>query len=124
MTDNLDTIRQFCEAFSRKDLDEILEFFNDDAVYHNMPMPPAQGKAAIRTILDMFLKPASSVEFAILNDAARGDIVLTERLDTFQIGDRRVELPCAGVFELSDGKIKAWRDYFDMATWTKQTAAS
>jgi limonene-1,2-epoxide hydrolase len=26
----------------------------------------------------------------------------------------------AGVFELRDGKIAAWRDYFDMATWTRQ----
>lgn len=124
MTDNVETIRQFCEAFSRKDPDEILEFFSDDAVYHNMPMAPAQGKAAIKAVLDMFLKPARSVEFVVLNDAASGDIVLTERLDKFEIGDLGVELPVAGVFELSDGKIKAWRDYFDMATWTKQTSVS
>ena len=37
----------------RKDSDEILEFFSDDAVYHNMPMAPVQGKAAINTVLDM-----------------------------------------------------------------------
>ena len=113
-------IRDFCAAFVRKDVDELLGFFTDDAVYHNMPMRPAQGKAAIRGVLDMFLSPAQSVEFAVLNIAAVADTVLTERLDTFVMGTRRVELPIAGIFDLRDGKIAAWRDYFDLATWTKQ----
>lgn len=124
MTTSLETVRKFCEAFSSKDPDELLKFFDDDAVYHNMPMAPVRGKAAIRTVLDMFLKPAQSVEFIILNDAASGNTVLNERLDKFQIGDRAVELPVAGVFEVEGGKITSWRDYFDMATWTKQTSAS
>jgi len=25
------------------------------------------------------------------------------------------------VFEIRDGKIAAWRDYFDLATWQRQT---
>lgn len=119
--DNLDLIARFCGAFSRRDPDEILEFFTEDAVYHNMPMPPVQGKAAIRTVLDMFLKPAQSVEFVVLNIAAAGNVVLTERLDRFEMGGKNVELPVAGVFEVKDGKIATWRDYFDMATWTRQT---
>jgi limonene-1,2-epoxide hydrolase len=49
-------------------------------------------------------------------------VVHTERLDTFVIGDRTVKLPIAGVFEVASGKITAWRDYFDLATWTKQAA--
>ncbi len=28
----------------------------------------------------------------------------------------------AGVFEIEDGKIKAWGDYFDMAAWIRQTS--
>ncbi len=34
---------------------------------------------------------------------------------------KKVELPVAGVFEVKDGKITAWRDYFDMQTWARQT---
>jgi limonene-1,2-epoxide hydrolase len=119
---NIDTVRRFCEAFSRRDPDEILEFFADDAVYHNMPMPPVQGKAGIKTVLDMFLKPSESVEFIILKIAEGDDgAVLTERLDKFLLGGKNVELPVMGAFELADGKIAAWRDYFDMAAWTRQT---
>ncbi len=58
----------------------------------------------------------------MLNIAAAGSVVLTERLDRFVMGGKTVELPVAGVFEVSDGKITAWRDYFDMATWTRQTS--
>lgn len=119
--DNLALVRSFCGAFSRRDTDEILGFFTDDAVYHNMPMPAVTGKDAIRSVLDMFLKPSSSVEFEMLNIAGSGDIVLTERIDRFQMGDKKVELPVMGTFEVRDGKIAAWRDYFDMGTWTRQT---
>ena len=41
-------------------------------------------------------------------------------VDRFRFGDKRVELPCAGVFEIRDGKIAVWRDYFDLATWQRQ----
>jgi len=44
MTTSLETVRKFCDAFSSKDADELLEFLDDDAVYHNMPMAPVRGK--------------------------------------------------------------------------------
>lgn len=120
--ENETLVRDFCAAFARRDVDELLGLFTDDAIYHNMPMPPVQGTTAIRGVLNMFLSPAQSVDFAILNLASSGNVVLTERMDTFVIGERTVKLPIAGVFELADGKIVAWRDYFDLATWNKQAA--
>ncbi len=120
--DNVQIVRRFCDAFTRRDIDEILSFFTEDAVYHNMPMPPVKGKAAIRSVLDLFVKPSQAIAFDMLNVAASGSIVFTERVDRFQMGDKRVELPVCGVFEVRDGKIAAWRDYFDMAAWTRQTS--
>ena len=35
-----------------------------------------------------------------------------------------VDLPCFGYFELQDGKIKVWRDYFDLATYTNALTAA
>ncbi len=119
-SDNVQTVERFCAAFARRDSAELVEFFADGGVYHNMPMAPVTGKDAIKGVLDMFLGPAQSVEFVMLQIAGTGDVVLTERLDKFVLGGKTVELPVAGVFELKDGKITAWRDYFDMATWTKQ----
>lgn len=115
-------VRDFCAAWGRREVDEILSFFAPDAVYHNMPIDPAVGTEAIRGILEMFVPPSSHIEFEILHLAAAGDTVLTERVDRFRMGDRTIELPVMGVFEVSDGKIAAWRDYFDLQTWLTQTS--
>ena len=40
--------------------------------------------------------------------------MFTERVDRMTFNGKPVELPVAGVFEISGGKIRAWRDYFDM----------
>jgi limonene-1,2-epoxide hydrolase len=119
---NVALVQSFCDAFSRRDPEEILSFFTEDAVYHNIPMPAMTGKAAIRNVLYMFLKPSQSAVFAMLHIAGSGDVVHTERIDRFEIAGKKIELPVAGVFEIQDGKIAAWRDYFDMATWTRQTS--
>jgi limonene-1,2-epoxide hydrolase len=119
-------VRSFCEAWGRRDVDEILSYFADDAVYHNMPLDPAIGKEAIRALLGFFVPGSSHIDFEILHLVADGDVVLTERVDRFTLkgddgGDRNIELPVMGTFEIADGKIAAWRDYFDMQAWTSQT---
>ncbi len=113
-------VNDFCKCWERRNLDEIMGFFTEDAVYHNIPMPPAKGKDAIRNTISSFLPMASAVEFKILKSLAAGNVVMNERVDIFQMGPKRIELPVAGVFEVNGGKIAAWRDYFDLAMWTKQ----
>ena len=109
-----DVVRRFCAAFERRDVDEILGFFTDDAVYHNIPMEPAVGRDAIRALLESFVPGSPRIEFEVRHLASDGPVVLTERIDRLSFGGREVELPVAGVFEVSDGRIAAWRDYFDM----------
>jgi limonene-1,2-epoxide hydrolase len=117
-------VRDFCRAISRQDVQEILGFFTEDAVYHNIPLDPVQGKAAIEATLRQFLDPkGGAAEFELRALAATGNTVLTERIDRFQLGGKKVELPVMGAFEVTrEGKISAWRDYFDMAQFTKQMA--
>ena len=122
MADSKQIVRDFCAAWEAMDQQRILDAFTDDALYHNMPMPPASGKDAIKTLLGFILGPAKSVKFDIKKIVAEGDVVLTERVDTFLLGDKTVALEVMGAFELRDGKIAAWRDYFDMASWTKQAS--
>jgi len=117
-------IREFCAAWKRKNIDEILGYFTPDAVYHNMPLEPLHGIDAIRTTLDMFVTPAERIEFEMLGIASAGDLVFTERVDRFTMMGNTVALPVAGVFQVRNGKIAAWRDYFDMQTWLKQTGAA
>jgi limonene-1,2-epoxide hydrolase len=115
-------VQSFCEAWSRMDVDEILGYFAEGAIYHNIPMPAAEGHEAIRRVLEMFVPLAQRIEFEILHMASIGNVVHTERVDRFEMGDKKVELPVAGIFEVRDGKITNWRDYFDLQTWMNQTS--
>ncbi len=121
MADVMKTVEDFLASFGTLDVDRIMSFFAPEAVYHNMPMAPMRGEKAIRGVIEYFVKPAQKIEFVILNIMAAGNVVLNERLDKFLIGEKNVELPVMGTFEVEDGKIVVWRDYFDMATWQKQT---
>jgi limonene-1,2-epoxide hydrolase len=86
-----------------------------------MPIEPARGIEATRAMLKGFSSMAREVEW-ILHQIAEtpAGVVLTERTDRFEIGGRWVELPVMGSFELRDGKITAWRDYFDLAQFQRQ----
>ena len=114
-------VRAFCEAFTRQDIQELLGFFTEDAVYHNIPLAPAEGKPAIEATLKQFVDPSGRADFEIRHLAVAGRAVLTERVDRLTIGGKPVELPVMGTFEVDEaGKITAWRDYFDMGQLTSQ----
>ncbi|MFQ5626999.1 MAG: limonene-1,2-epoxide hydrolase family protein [Methyloligellaceae bacterium] len=121
MRSGIELIKAFVAAFNRKDIDGIMAFFTPDAVYHNMPTQPVTGLEQIRGVIEHFVAPAESLDWEILAIAETGSTVLAERLDRFVINGKPVELPVTGVFELEGGKIKVWRDYFDAATWQRQT---
>ncbi len=119
-TDAEKVVNEFCNAWPRKNVEELLGFFSDDAVYHNIPMEPARGKAAIKAVINSFLPMSKSIEFKILHTVSAGNVVMNERVDMFDTGTKKISLPVAGVFEVKDGKISAWRDYFDMQMYAKQ----
>lgn len=111
-----EVVREFCDAWSRSDLDAIVDSFTEDAVYHNIPMEPCQGRESIRALIGGMFATIASIEFKILAQVAHGPLVMNERVDTLVMGERTVALPVCGVFELTEeGKIRAWRDYFDAA---------
>jgi limonene-1,2-epoxide hydrolase len=90
-------------------------------------MAPVQGHDGIRSVMDLFLPGSEEIEFKVLATASgsgdpANDTVFTERVDRFVMSGKKIELPVAGVFEVRDGKIAAWRDYFDMAAFTNQSA--
>jgi limonene-1,2-epoxide hydrolase len=40
-------------------------------------------------------------------------VALTERVDVFTLADKTFDLQVMGAFEVNEGEIRAWRDYFD-----------
>ena len=54
-TEPAELVTEFCALWAKPDLETILGYFTEDAVYHNIPMAPAVGLAAIRQLLPMML---------------------------------------------------------------------
>jgi limonene-1,2-epoxide hydrolase len=85
---------------------------------HNIPQAPVTGREAIADTISSVLRPGlpgiEGIEFRVINIAANSPVVMTERVDVFTLPGESFELQVMGTFEVSGGKISAWRDYFDM----------
>jgi limonene-1,2-epoxide hydrolase len=112
-------VREMCATFARHDAESLRQFFTDDVVYHNIPMDPAVGIDETIGFIEGFFAMCQSMVIETVNLAVNGNVVLTERVDTFTVGETVASLPVMGTFEITDGKISAWRDYFDLAQITK-----
>ena len=125
MDSPIDLVRKFCAAWSDNvRAPELAAFFTEDAVYHNIPLAPVIGRQAIENNIVSFIRPGApgieAIQFRIINIAANGPVVMTERVDVFKLPDRSFEMPVMGIFEVRDGKISAWRDYFDVSQFASR----
>lgn len=115
--DALHVTRRFLKAMEVLDYDTGLALVAPNCIYINPPpIGEVKGPAGIRAVLEPFFSPTLENDFKILRESASGGIVFLERLDRHRLKDKWVELPVTGVFEVKDGLITYWRDYFDAAT--------
>jgi limonene-1,2-epoxide hydrolase len=115
-----ETVTEFIRRIEAKDVDGAFDLCTDDVEYDNVPMPTAHGKEAAKGFLGPFVAGATAIEWVVHRQTATGDVVMNERTDRFQLGVRWIEIPVAGVWELRDGKIALWRDYFDLGQFNAQ----
>ena len=113
-------VTEFCKLWSSPNPDELAGYFTEDAVYHNIPMEPVQGREAIKQFISGFVAAVDGIDFNVHRQVSDGTLVMNERTDVMRRkGGGEVALPVMGAFEVQDGQIVAWRDYFDMAAITK-----
>lgn len=118
---NVALVEAFCEAWKSRDADQVVALVSEDCFYHNVPMEPIIGRAAMAEFIRKFLADAKEVSFDMLSIAEAADgTVLTERIDRFDFGTRSVALPVMGAFRLKHGLITRWVDYFDLGQFTSQ----
>lgn len=121
MTDTPDAfVRTFISRLVARDLDSAADMVSADFEYDNVPMGKAFGPEALTTTLSGFFGMCTGIDWQILRQTSSGDLthgtVLNERDDRVEIHGRWTTLPVAGVFEIRDGKLVLWRDYFDRQT--------
>lgn len=112
----METIKAFMAAMTVLDYDTAVTFIAPDCEYDNVPMGKVTGPAGVRAVLEPFFAPTIENEFRVLCSVADGPVVFLERLDRHLLRTGWVELPVTGVFEVHDGLITLYRDYFDLNT--------
>lgn len=115
----IDCVRSFCRAWTGPDLDAVIAHLADDILYHNIPMEPLRGVAAVAQYLRS-AGPFDSCAWELVSIAADGNIVLTERVDRMTVRGAPIALPVMGAFRVEAGCIREWRDYFDLASYRAQ----
>ena len=119
--DNAHTVEVFLSALQDEDFDNAGAVLDDNLVYENVGFPTIRGRArAIKLFRGMQGK--ARFEVKIHRIAVNGASVLTERTDVLVVGPVRLQFWVCGVFEVRDGRITLWRDYFDMFDFTKALA--
>ena len=90
---------------------------DEDAVYRNIPPTPSvEGREAIREFIAEFLATLDGIDFIVHRQISDHGVVMHERTDVLRRKDGvEISVPIMGVFEIADGKIATWRDYFDTA---------
>jgi limonene-1,2-epoxide hydrolase len=98
----------------------IRDFFTPQTVWENVGMSKTTGPEEAMGILSGFGQSPETLVMRVktLAIATTGGKVLTERIDDVvgPDGGTLMSFPVMGIFEVADGKITAWRDYFDTAS--------
>lgn len=106
-------VRAEIAAWGTNDVDDVMSHFAEDATFDIGPeYPKLTGRKAIRTMMEAFFARGRCVDLEILHLAVDGEVVLMERRDHWIIDGQQKSWPVMGAYEVQDGEIVAWREYF------------
>ena len=112
-TDPARVVEAFLYALRDKDFDAADETLDDDLVYQNVGLPTIRGRQRTMKLLRGLSRPNTGFDVKIHRIASEGSAVLTERTDVLIFGPFQAHFWVCGAFEVRDGRITLWRDYFD-----------
>ncbi len=116
--DNAHTVEVFLSALQAQDIEGAGAVLDENLVYENVGFPTIRGRARA---MKLFRGMEGRARFEVKTHriAVNGSTVLTERTNALVFGPVRLQFWVCGVFEVRDGRITLWRDYFDMFDFTK-----
>jgi limonene-1,2-epoxide hydrolase len=120
----IEVVRAFNAAMEKMDFDAGLQYIAENCEYSNGPLGTLHGPAGVRAMLEPFFAPMLENTFVILREAVNGAVVMLERLDRHRLPTGWIQLPVTGVYEVHNGRITVWHEYFDVATIQKQMPAA
>ncbi len=113
---NIDLVKRYIASCNVKpfDIDGIVAtYFAADAIVRwSDDSPPAVGAAAALAAAKPMMPEGSGLEIKLLDIFARGQLVVTSRIDTMKFpGKPDVAFDVAGVHIIKDGKFIEYTDY-------------
>jgi limonene-1,2-epoxide hydrolase len=120
ISSNPQTVETFLYALRDEDFDTAEALAAENLVWQNVGLPTVRGRDRVMKMLRA-LEGRGGFEVKFHRIAAEGNAVLTERTDALVFGPLRFQFWVCGVFELHDGQITLWRDYFDVYDCFKAT---
>lgn len=120
---SLDIVMSLIADIEENDREKILSHFHEDAIFHNIPMEAAHGHEEIWAAFAPIHDICDGIEWRVHNALCNGEgIVMTERTDRYNVNGKWCEFAVMGIFEIDDGKVRLWRDYFDLQQVINQLA--
>lgn len=124
-TANEQVVVDFFKAFDSLDLERALSYLTEDCVHDDKPVGIHKGKQEIREFFAPQMKGLKSFRAELKETLSAGNMVMNERVDWIELqGGKKAALPVMGAFEIKEGKIAVWRDYYDMSSFHKQISGS
>jgi len=111
-------VETFLNSLQDQDFAAVDALIADDIVYQNVGFSNIRGGARVKKLL-RGMEGRMGFEVKFHRNVADGATVLNERTDAIVLGPLRLQFWVCGVFEVHDGQITLWRDYFDFYDFTK-----
>ena len=112
----LATVRQMIEAWNTRNWQQVYDLFAQDGVLQSMMLDEATvGREAISKRIGALAKDISKIELRIRHIGVADGVVFIERVDDFVYRGHHGAVPVVGVVEVEQGRVKAWREYYDRA---------
>jgi limonene-1,2-epoxide hydrolase len=110
----LATVRKMIEAWNTRNWQQVYDLFAADGVLQSMMLPePTVGREAISKRIGALAADISRIELRIRHMGVADGVVFIERVDDFVYRGKHGAVPVVGVVEVEQGRVKAWREYYD-----------
>lgn len=111
----LATVRQMIDAWNQRNWQQVYDLFAQDGVLQSMMLPPTVGREAIQQRIGALAKGIEGIELRVRHIGVVDGVVFVERVDDFVYRGKHGAVPVVGVVEVEQGRVKAWREYYDRA---------
>jgi limonene-1,2-epoxide hydrolase len=109
----VEVVTRFLNAMQEGDVETVIGLVADDIVYSNVSLPTIRGKDQFSKGARAYYRHHLGFQVVVHRIAGNGSSVLTERTDALILGPFRMQFWVCGVFEVENGQVTLWRDYFD-----------